>query len=417
MTTQAPPRTTQPDQPPQSLRNWRFARRAAGSGDELSAILSLADAGNAITFSGGFPAPETFPTAILTDLAEQAIREHAAVALQYTPTEGLAGLRATLRDWIAGGQHHRPGERELMVTSGGIEALSLLARILLDPGDVVLVEAPTYLGAITAFTGLEAQVDTVSTDGDGIDPDALAERLADASRGVPKLLYVIPDFANPTGRWTSTQRRQAIVATCRAHGVLVVEDVAYRELAFHPEPRPSLYALGPDIVVQIGTFSKIFFPGVRLGWAAGPAEVIGAMVRAKQNSDQCAGGLGQWLVERYLQGGHLEPQLARARRLYEQRAQALLTALARHLPAGCTWTEPAGGFFTWVTAPPEVDTAALLPRAEALGVAYVPGAPFYPQRCPTHQLRLSFSRVDIDQIEEGARRLGVLLREAVGTAR
>lgn len=399
----------------EQARKWPLARRAAGLGDELSAILSLASPGGTITFSGGFPAPETFPTEVVGRLLQEALATQAATALQYTATEGLADLRGTLRGWTADSQGLRVAEDELMVTSGGIEALSLLARCLLDPGDTVLVESPTYLGAITAFTGFEARVEPVAADADGLDPQALAERLERGPR--PRLLYVIPDFQNPTGRWTTCERRRRIAEVCQHHGLLLVEDVAYRELAFVPEDRPSLATLAPDVVLQIGTFSKIFFPGVRLGWAAGPAELITAMVGAKQNSDQCAGGLGQWLVERYLREGHLERNLVAARALYASRAQTLLTALERHVPDGCSWTRPRGGFFTWLTAPSSVDTAALLPRAAELGVAYVPGAPFFPSRAACRHLRLSFSRVGPDQIEEGARRLGALLAEAIQESR
>lgn len=410
----AQPLTAQPlpaqPLPAQPLPARRLARRATGAGDELSAILSLAGAGDTITFSGGFPAPETFPTGVLSQLAAEAVGPDAATALQYTPTEGLASLRDTLRGWLERSQGRAPDSGEVMVTSGGIEALSLLARCLVDPGDPVLVEAPTYLGAITAFTGFEAQVEAVDTDEEGLSPAALERRLATGRR--PALLYVIPDFQNPTGRWTSAGRRQEIVEVCRRHGVLLVEDVAYRELAFTPEDRPSMWSLGPDIVVQVGTFSKIFFPGVRLGWAAGPADLIAALVRTKQNSDQCAGGLGQRMVEGYLAGGHLERQLVRSRALYAERATALLAALERHLPAGSSWTRPQGGFFTWVSAPAGVDTAALLPRAAELRVAYVPGAPFYPDRSVHHQIRLSFSRVTPEEIEEGTRRLGALLQQA-----
>jgi 2-aminoadipate transaminase len=394
---------------------YRLAKRTAGAGDGVSAILALADPGDIITFSGGFPAPETFPSEELGGLLAEAVGPAAPVALQYTATEGLASLRATLQEWIASGQGCRPTEAGLMVTSGGIEALSLLARCLVDPGDRVIVEAPTYLGAITAFTGLEGRVEGVATDEDGMDPDALDAALRVSPQ--PKLVYVIPDFQNPTGRWWSAERRRAVVEVCRHHGVPLAEDVAYRELAFLPEHRPSLWSLDPELVVQVGTFSKIFFPGVRLGWAAGSPSIIAAMISAKQNSDQCAGGLGQWLVERYLAGGHLEPRLAAARSLYSVRAAALEDALGRHLPPGCHWTRPAGGFFSWVTVPAAVDTAALLPEAARRGVAYVPGAPFFPHRGQSANLRLSYSRTDPDQIDEGVRRLAGLLTHAIEEAR
>lgn len=394
---------------------YRLARRTQGAGDGVSAILALADPGDTIAFSGGFPAPETFPTDVLAGLLDEAVESAAPVALQYTATEGLASLRATLRSWLARSQGSEPTEDGLMVTSGGIEALSLLARCLVDPGDRVLVEGPTYLGAIPSFTGMEGRVEAVSTDDEGIDPDALEAALLDGP--LPKLLYVIPDFQNPTGRWWSTERRRAVVEVCRRHGVPVAEDVAYRELAFTPEDRPSLWTLAPELVVQIGTFSKIFFPGVRLGWAAGDPELIAAMVATKQSSDQCAGGLGQWLVERYLAAGHLEPHLQVARGLYAERAAALQDALAIHLPVGCSWTTPEGGFFSWVSAPEGVDTVALVPEARRRGVAYVPGAPFFPRRAEARHLRLSYSRTRPDQIDEGIRRLGGLFATAIEESR
>lgn len=408
MTTSARPELDPAGALPRGLA-LTFARRMAGAGDELSSILALANSADQITFTGGFPDPETFPLAVLGKLAASAFDADAPVALQYAPTEGLASLREVLSGWIESGQGARPAGSELMVTSGGIEALQLLCRALLDPGDRVLVEAPSYLGAITAFTGFEAAVDTIEMDDDGLLIDRLEAALATGP--LPKMLYTIPDFQNPTGRWLSTERRHQLIAVARRHGLLVVEDVAYRELAFRDDPRPSLWSLGPDVVVQVGTFSKIFFPGVRLGWAAGPAELVSALVGAKQNSDQCAGALGQRLVESYLTGDHLRPQLVLSRRLYEQRCAAMLAGLQRWLPPGCSWTVPAGGFFSWVTLPAELDSAALA-RLDS-GVAFVAGAPFYPHRDVHNQLRLSFSRAGIADIEEGTRRLGALVSRAL----
>ncbi|SNT65995.1 2-aminoadipate transaminase [Asanoa hainanensis] len=383
----------------------RLARRAAGSGDELSAILSLVNAPGLITFSGGFPAHEIFPVEFVREVADKELGGAAPVALQYTPTEGLASFRDALASWITSSQGVAPDG--LMVTSGGIEALQLICRTLLDPGDRVLVESPTYLGAITAFSGFEAKVDSVRADRDGLDPASLEEALATGP--APKLLYVIPDFQNPTGAWLSTQRRHEIVALARRHGLLVVEDVAYRELGFTGEHRPSLWSLAPDVVVQVGTFSKILFPGVRLGWAAGSATLIPHLVRAKQNSDQCAGGFGQWLAESFLRAGRLDAQLDRARAAYAERWAAMSAGLTKHLGPEFSWSEPGGGFFTWLTGPADLDTAALLPRAREVGIAYVPGAPFHPRRDTHNRLRLAFSATTPDEIAEGTRRLGLLL--------
>ena len=240
------------------------------------------------------------------------MRDDAAVALQYTPCAGLASVREYLVERQAALQGRRPEPAELIVTSGGMECLALLCQALIDPGDAVAVEEPTYLGALMAFAGAEARAVPVDTDADGLVVEALAERLADGLR--PKFLYVIPEYQNPTGRTLPLARRRALVELCRRHGVLIVEDVAYRELAFDGASLPTLWSLGPDVVLQAGTFSKTFFPGVRLGWAVGPADVIAELVAAKQNTDQCAGGFGQRLVEEYGRAGGFERHLPAARR-------------------------------------------------------------------------------------------------------
>ncbi|MGA8427439.1 MAG: PLP-dependent aminotransferase family protein, partial [Candidatus Dormiibacterota bacterium] len=264
--------------------------RALGGG-EITAILALAGATDVITFSGGFPDPATFPTEILAEIAARLIAGDAAVSLQYTATEGIAGVRDYLAGRLEALEGTRPGPGELMVTSGGIDCMELLAKSYLDPGDVVVVEAPTYLGAIMAFRGYEADVRGVPLDSGGMRVDVLAGLLAGGLR--PKIVYTIPDYQNPTGLSMSADRRAELIALARRYGFLICEDVAYRELGFGAPPPACLWSLAPDVVLQAGTGSKIFFPGVRLGWAAGPEQVIGRLVVAKQNSDQCSGALGQ----------------------------------------------------------------------------------------------------------------------------
>lgn len=385
-----------------------FARRAARGGDELTAILSLAASTDVITFSGGFPAPETFPVDVLHDLAASLFAADPGRALQYSPTEGLPAARSAIAGLVATDQGREVDPDEVLVTSGGIEALQLLARTFIEPGDRVLVEAPSYLGAIMAFAGFEADVEGVPVDDGGLRPDALAAALTREPR--PKLLYLIPDHQNPTGLSLADDRRSEVVELCRRHGVLLVEDVAYRLLSFDGRTGPSLWSLGPDVVVQIGTFSKIFVPGVRLGWAIGPAPVVTAMTAAKQNSDQCSGALGQLLMARYVEDGHLDRNLVGARQLYETRATTMLAALGEHMPAGYRWTKPTGGFFVWLTGPEDVDARTLTAPAARLGVAYVPGSPFYPDGRGDNCFRLSFSRATTDDITEGVRRLGNVLR-------
>ena len=406
-------------------------------GGEITAILALAGATDVITFSGGFPDPATFPTEILGQIAGRLIAGDAAVALQYTATEGIAGVR----DYVAGRleslEGARPGPGELMITSGGIDCMELLAKSYLDPGDVVVVESPTYLGGIMAFRGYEADVRGVPMDGDGMRVDVLADLLAGGLR--PKIVYTIPDYQNPTGLSMSADRRTELAGLARHYGFLICEDVAYRELGFdalfpppprsavpapalraRPRPAPapaqppaSLWSLAPDVVLQAGTGSKIFFPGVRLGWAAGPQQVIGRLVVAKQNSDQCSGALGQRMFEEYGRAGHLDRQIVASRALYARRAELITQALAAHMPDGTTWTTPRGGFYVWLTAPGGVDTVALSAAARDRKVAYVPGRPFYPGDAGITQIRLAYSRVADHLIDEGIRRIGEVLQTAL----
>lgn len=394
----------QTSEKPQAI-DWthRFAQRTQGRDGTLSAILALANASGVINFSGGFPDHSLFPTEILESLIEKLLHDDAAVALQYAPSEGIASTRDALAGQLARSQGRRPGAAELMVTSGGIDAITLIAKSMLDAGDTVVVEEPSYVGAVTGFTSFDAAVAGVPIDAGGLDVGAFADLLASGVR--PKLLYTIPEHQNPTGWTLAPDRRSALIELCRRHGVLIVEDVAYRELGFANDPAPSMWSLAPDIVVQAGTFSKTFFPGVRLGWAAGPAEVIAQMVFAKQNSDQCSGALGQRLVEEFIRGGYYDDHVARARALYRQRAATMTRALeASFAGTQARWSEPDGGFFSWLRLP-GVDTTALAAHAREANVAFVPGAGFFAGPPDTEHVRLSYSRVSEPDIAEGITRL------------
>jgi 2-aminoadipate transaminase len=403
-----------PLEPSAAQRDWDsgLARRTQGlGGGEITAILALVGASDVITFSGGFPDPATFPANLLAGIAARLITDDPGVALQYSATEGLAGVREYVSGRLASVQGQAPGAGGLMITSGGIDCMELVAKSYLDPGDVVAVEAPTYLGAIMAFRGYEAGVRGIPVDGDGMRVDVLADQLAAGLR--PKILYTIPDFQNPTGLTMSFERRHELVALARRYGFLILEDVAYSELGFEHAPPPTLWSMAPDVVLQAGTFSKIFCPGVRMGWAAGPPEIVGRLVVAKQNSDQCSGALGQRMLEEYGRGGHMDRQLIASRALYSRRAALMAQALAAHMPEGTTWTTPAGGFYIWLTAPDGVDTVALSAAARKRKVAYVPGRPFYPRDEGAAQIRLAYSRVADDLIDEGIRRIAGVIRTAL----
>jgi 2-aminoadipate transaminase len=389
-----------------------IARRTQSlGGGEITAILALAGATDVITFSGGFPDPATFPTATLAEIATRLITSDPGAALQYSATEGIASVRDYVSRRLASLEGRAPASGELMITSGGIDCLELVSKTYLDPGDPVIVEAPTYLGAIMAFRGYEARVHGVPVDADGLRVDVLAKELAAGLR--PKILYTIPDFQNPSGLSMTIERRKQLVALARRYGFLIVEDVAYRQLSFEHAPPQALWTLAPDVVLQAGTFSKIFCPGFRLGWAAGPAEIIARLVVAKQNSDQCSGAFGQRLLEEYGRTGQMDVQVVSSRALYARRAALTADALARHMPDGTTWTTPQGGFYVWLSAPDGLDTVALSTAARARKVAYVPGRPFYPDDDGHAQIRISYSRVADELIDEGIRRIGAVLKTAL----
>jgi 2-aminoadipate transaminase len=385
-----------------------FAARTRGDvGAGIADILALLGIPDLISFAGGFPDPLTFPreraAALLAEFAESGETR----AFQYAPTRGLAGPLDALAGRLETVQGLRPADDELLITSGAIEALELVCKSFLDRGDVVVVEGPTYLGAIMAFRGYEAELVAVPMDEDGLQVDELERLLAGGLR--PKLLYTIPDHQNPAGVSLTAERRAVLVELARRHGFVIVEDVAYRELGFDDDAAQSLWSLAPDVVVQAGTTSKTFFPGVRLGWATAPADVSAHLVAAKQNTDQCAGALGQRLFEEYVRRGWIDDQLERSRALYRRKCERTLAALERTMPPGTHWTHPQGGFFSWLTLPDGVDAGDLARRAVERGVGIVPGVPFFPDGRGGDNVRLSFSLVDESQIDDGIERLAALV--------
>jgi 2-aminoadipate transaminase len=389
-------------------RQWEelFAARTRNdSGDGIAVILGFLGNPELISFAGGFPDPATFPADRAATILQELASTGDASAFQYAPTPGLAGTRDAIAARIEALQGARPSDGELLVTSGGMEALGLAAKSFLETGDTVVVEGPSYLGAIMAFRGFQAEVVAVPLDEGGLDVDDLSCRLAAGLR--PKLLYTIPDHQNPAGVTLAAERRVALVELARRYGFLIFEDVAYRELGFDGSALPSLWSIGADVVLQASTTSKTFFPGVRLGWVVGPAEIVAELVSAKQTTDQCAAALGQRLFEEYVRRGWIDEQLERSRALYAGRCDRLLAALERSMPPEVEWTRPSGGFFSWLTLP--VDAGELALRAAAGGVAIVPGGPFYPDGRGTANVRLSFSNVGDALIDVGIARLAALI--------
>jgi 2-aminoadipate transaminase len=388
-----------------------FARRArADGGTEIAQIMALAGRTDVISFAGGFPDPAALDRAALTEVLTEVGSSDDLAPLQYAPNDGLPGFRTFLAERIERQEGAPVPLDHVLVTSGGIEAMQLAATVFLDAGDTVLVEAPTYLGAPMSFASFEAEVVAVPLDDDGLEVEVLASMLGDGLR--PKFLYTNPDHQNPAGVTLSEERRRALVELAVAHGFPIVEDVAYREFTFDHSPPPSLWSLAPDAVVQIGTFSKIFSPGTRLGWAVGPPEIVRRLAWAKQFTDQCASGLAQRVVEEYGRRGHLDRQVERATGWYAERCSRMLESFDAALPDGVSWTRPLGGFFTWLTLPDGMEALDVATRAADAGVAVVPGNAFFPDDRGRRHVRVCFSRATLDEIEQGVRILGSVLRAA-----
>ncbi|WP_029430967.1 PLP-dependent aminotransferase family protein [Blastococcus sp. URHD0036] len=371
-------------------------------------LLALLERPEVISFAGGLPAPELFDVAGLRAAFDSALADdRARRSLQYAPTEGDPQLRALVAQRMtARGLSTAAGD--LLVTTGSQQALTLVATALLDPGAVVAVEEPTYLAALQCFHLAGARIVPVRSDENGIDPDALADVVA---REQPALLYLVPTFANPTGRTLPAQRRAAVAEIAAASGMWVVEDDPYGELRYRGTAVRPLAAepAGEDRVLYLGSFSKVAAPGLRIGWLRAPSTVLPALTVAKQAADLHTSTVDQAAAAAWLAATDVEAHVARLNAAYVERRDAMMAAMPSTLPAGSTWTDPDGGMFTWVRLPGDVDTAELLPHAVAADVAFVPGAPFFAGTPDRATLRMSFTTNTPEQIAEGMARLtGVL---------
>jgi 2-aminoadipate transaminase len=366
-------------------------------------ILKVAERPDVLSFAGGLPAPELFPVEAIAAAHAAVFAREGAAALQYSTTEGYGPLR----EWIAS-DLRRHGVRAtadtVLVTHGSQQGLDLVARVLLDPGAVVLVENPSYLAELQVLAGAEARVIAVGSDHDGIDVTEVAQLLA---RHPVRLIYLVPNFSNPKGTTLSVPRRHALVSLAQAHRVAILEDDPYGALRFRGQALPGLAALDDEgVVISLGTFSKTLAPGLRLGWAHAAPALRSHLVVAKQANDLHCSSLAQRAIAELLAGFDLDEHLARLRTTYAERCDAMLDALARHFPQGTRFTRPDGGLFVWAELPSDVDTEPLLARAVAEKVAYVPGAPFFVTAPRRNTLRLNFSNRSPALILDGMQRLG-----------
>jgi len=389
-----------------------FASRMASlKPSAIREILKTTEAPEVISFAGGLPAPELFPTQTLSDAAQAVLAQDGPGALQYGVTEGYLPLR----EWVASHVQETVGLRlspaQILITQGSQQGLDLLAKVMLDPGDTVLVENPAYLGALQAFQSYQAKIVGIPADQDGLRVDLLEATLTQSTVR-PKFLYLIPNYQNPTGTSLSLDRRLQVAALARRHNLLVVEDDPYGRLRFSGEAAPALGASEErGEWVYLGTVSKILAPGLRVAWLATSVPALyERLVTAKQACDLHTGTLAQRIVAHVVrQGDWLDRHVAQLIAVYRQRRDVMLSSLQTHLPAGARWTRPDGGLFLWVELDRRVDTLDLLRQAAPHKVAFVPGAPFWVGSAPTNTLRLNFSNATESRINEGIARLGQLV--------
>lgn len=379
-------------------------------------LLKLSGGRAVISFAGGLPDPATFPVEELQEVAREVLATRARTALQYGTTEGDPTLRDELARWMAK-DGLTFGRDEIVVTTGSQQALDLVGRVFLDPGDAIVVELPTYLGGLQAFRAYGVEIIGVPQDDEGIAPDALAGvlvRLRQEGRR-PKFIYAVPDFQNPSGITWSRGRRARLLDLAREFSSLVIEDNPYREMRFVGTAPPPVTALDAEgRTLYLSTFSKTLAPGLRIGWIAGPAPLIARCVTVKQAMDLCGPSFTQAIAAALLARGTLRDRLPSVVARYRAKRDVMLDALARAMPEGVTWARPEGGLFLWVRLPEDLDATAMLSAAVAEeAVAYVPGQPFHADGSGRNTLRLNFSFPSEDEIREGIARLGRLVRRAV----
>lgn len=388
--------------------SWTMAQRAERlDPSTIREVLKLTEQPGIISLAGGLPAAETFPIDAVSAATGAVLRDAPREALQYATSEGFPPLR----EWVVAhmaerGVHADPDQ--VLITAGSQQGLDLVGKVLIDPGSRVAVESPTYLGALQAFSPYEAEFAPIEGDAGG----PLPERLSAADN--PRLLYLIPNFQNPTGRCLTETRREQIAEELERLRLPLVEDNPYGDLWYDAAPPNPITSLIPDRAIYLGSFSKVLAPGLRLGYIVAPKDVYPKLLQAKQASDLHTSGFSQRIVHEVIKFGFLDDHVPTIRERYRTHRDAMAAALTTHLPDGCAWTLPAGGMFFWVELPAQLDATALLDAAVKAGVAYVPGSSFYAAGGHTNTMRLSFVSVSPDLIEQGVGTLASVLTEALG---
>jgi 2-aminoadipate transaminase len=397
---------------------YRYAQRTQRmESSAIRELLKLTEQPDIISFGGGLPAPDVFPVEEFNAACDRVLRNHGAMALQYSTTEGYLPLREMIaRHSARYGIKITP--ENVLITSGSQQALDLLGKILIDPGDRILVESPTYLAAIQAWKAYGAEFISVPMDSDGMNTDYLEEAL----RAGPKFIYVLPNFQNPTGETLSLERRRTLIELADQYGVPIVEDDPYGQLRYEGEHLPSIVVLDSQYqdddtacyrgnVIYLSTFSKTLAPGIRLGWVVAPPEVISKLVQAKQGADLHTATFNQLVAFEVSRGGFLDRHIHTIREVYGERRDLMLAAMEREFPPEVSWTHPEGGLFLWGTLPGYMDAKDLLKTCLERKVAFVPGEPFHPTGGGKNTMRINFSNATHEKIEVGIQRLGTSIGE------
>jgi len=392
--------------------NKRFANRAAlMQASEIRALFAVASRPEIVSLAGGMPNLSALPMEIMADVVDKLIKENGAEALQYGSGQGHPKLREQICDVMAlEGIKAHPDD--VIITTGSQQALDLISRIFINPGDVVLVEAPSYVGALGTFKQYEANVVHVAMDDNGMVPETLRAAIATVRKSGQeiKFLYLIPNYQNPAGVLLSAERRDEILEICASEKIFIVEDNPYGLLGFERPSPDAMRAKDSENVIYLGSFSKTIAPGFRVGWALVPQSLKEKLVIAAESSILCPSNFTQLSISGYLADQPWRDQIASFCKLYKVRRDAMLESLEAHFPAGATWTKPEGGFYVWVTLPPEIDTTALMPKAIAAKVAYVPGTAFYADGFGSWSMRLAYCYPTPERIREGVKALGGVIK-------
>ena len=381
---------------------WTQARRAVKMNPSvIREILKVTEKPGIISFAGGLPSPKTFPVSAFSAACEKVLREDGHAALQYASSEGYAPLR----DMVAAMLPWNVDPALVLITTGSQQGLDLIAKVLIDEGSRVLVETPTYLGALQAFTPMEPEIVSVASDDGGVDIADLSAKAEGA-----RFFYVLPNFQNPTGRTMPEARRAALSQEAARLGLPLVEDNPYGDLWFDTPPPLPLTARNPEGCIYLGSFSKVLAPGLRLGFMVAPASIFPKLLQAKQAADLHSPGFNQRLVAEVMKDGFLDRHVPTIRALYKSQRDAMLAAMQREMPEGVTWNTPAGGMFLWVRLPEGMNAITLLPQAVERNVAFVPGWAFYADQADARTLRLSFVTASVAQINTGIAALAEAIR-------